>query len=167
MLFTLVRTLKSVLQSQRALTLENLALHHQLTVLQRTAKRPRLRGTDRLLWILLSRVWRGWRDSLTIVQLETVIRWHRRGVQAVLEMEEPSRACWKAEDPEGDPRSQRSRRPHSASSTSSSSWATIGDRLSTSILPFGCLIQTSWNPRHGVAGAGAPGGSYALVRRRR
>jgi putative transposase len=79
MLFTVVRTLMSVLQSQRALALENLALRHQLTVLQRTAKRPRLRETDRLLWILLSRVWKGWRDSLTIVQPETVIRWHREG----------------------------------------------------------------------------------------
>jgi hypothetical protein len=79
MLFTLFRTLISALQSQRALAVENLALRHQLSVLQRTAKKPRLRGQDRLLWVLLSRVWTGWREILTIVQPETVIRWHREG----------------------------------------------------------------------------------------
>jgi hypothetical protein len=79
MLFTLFRTLISALQSHRALAMENLALRHQLSALQRTAKKPRLRGQDRLLWVLLSRVWTGWRETLTIVQPETVIRWHREG----------------------------------------------------------------------------------------
>jgi putative transposase len=79
MLFTLFRTVISALQSQRALAMENLALRHQLSILQRTAKKPRLRRQDRLLWVLLSRVWIGWREALTIVQPETVIRWHREG----------------------------------------------------------------------------------------
>jgi hypothetical protein len=56
----MVRTLISVLQTQRALAMENLALRHQLAVLQRTAKKPRLRRTDRALWVLLSRFWPGW-----------------------------------------------------------------------------------------------------------
>ena len=42
-----------VLRTRRALVLENLALRHQLAVLQRTAPRPRLRTADRLLWVLL------------------------------------------------------------------------------------------------------------------
>jgi putative transposase len=79
MLFTVIHTLISAFQSQRALAVENLALRHQLLVLQRTARRPRLRATDRALWVLLSRFWAGWRQSLTIVQPETVIRWHREG----------------------------------------------------------------------------------------
>jgi putative transposase len=79
MLFTIIRTLFSAFQSQRALAVENLALRHQLLVLQRTARRPRLRATDRALWVLLSRFWAGWRESLIIVQPETVIRWHREG----------------------------------------------------------------------------------------
>jgi hypothetical protein len=79
MLLTVVRTLISVFQSQRALAIENLALRHQLGVLQRTAKRPRLGMADRLLWVLLFRFWTGWRETLTIVQPETVIRWHREG----------------------------------------------------------------------------------------
>jgi hypothetical protein len=79
MLLTLIRTLISSFQAQRALAVENLALRHQLGVLQRTAKRPRLGRVDRLLWVLLSRFWAGWRESLAIVQPETVIRWHREG----------------------------------------------------------------------------------------
>jgi hypothetical protein len=79
MLYIILRTLISVLQSQRALAVENLALRHQLVVLQRTAKKPRLRRTDRILWVLLSRLWSRWRESLAIVRPETVIRWHREG----------------------------------------------------------------------------------------
>jgi transposase InsO family protein len=37
------------------LALENVALRHQLIVLQRNAGRPHLRRTDRVLWVLLSR----------------------------------------------------------------------------------------------------------------
>ena len=59
--------------------LENLALRHQLAVLQRSAPRPRLRPSDRVLWVLLSRLWRGWGEAVAIVQPETVIRWQRTG----------------------------------------------------------------------------------------
>ena len=34
---------------------------------------------DRALWSILSRFWADWRNSLIIVQPETVIRWHRKG----------------------------------------------------------------------------------------
>ena len=79
MTFMLFCTLFSALKSRRALVLENLALRHQLDVLQRNAKRPRLTNRDRALWVVLSRVWAEWRKPLTVVQPETVIRWHRRG----------------------------------------------------------------------------------------
>jgi putative transposase len=68
-----------VLRTRRALVLENLALRHQLAVLQRTAPRPRLRTADRLLWVLLSRLWSGWPDGVSMVQPATVIRWQRSG----------------------------------------------------------------------------------------
>jgi hypothetical protein len=42
-------------RTKRSLVFANLALRHQLAVLQRTAPRPRLRTADRLLWVLLSR----------------------------------------------------------------------------------------------------------------
>jgi putative transposase len=65
--------------SRTALQLEILALRHQLTVLQRSVKRPRLTATDRWLWAWLSRAWSGWRRALLIVKPETVIDWHRQG----------------------------------------------------------------------------------------
>jgi hypothetical protein len=78
-LATLLTTLSWILRSRTALELENLALRHQIGVLQRSArKRPKLNLLDRLLWAGLSHVWRDWRSALAIVQPETVIAWHRR-----------------------------------------------------------------------------------------
>ena len=59
--------------------LENLALRPQLAILQRPAPRPRLRTSDRLFWVLRSRLWSGWADAVSLVQPATVIRWHRTG----------------------------------------------------------------------------------------
>jgi putative transposase len=79
-MLTLVLTgLLRGVRTQRVLVLENLALRHQLAVLQRAVPRPRLRRSDRLLWVLLSRLWNGWADALLLVKPETVIRWHRAG----------------------------------------------------------------------------------------
>ena len=73
-------TLSSIFRSRAALQLENLALRHQIGVLQRSArKRPKLTPGDRLLWVWLSRIWRNWRSSLAIVKAETVVAWHRKG----------------------------------------------------------------------------------------
>ena len=67
------------IRTHRALVLENLALRHQLAVLQRSAPRLRLRRSDRLFWVLLSRLWSDWPDGVSIVQPATVIRWQRSG----------------------------------------------------------------------------------------
>ena len=73
-------SLLSGLRGQAALQAENIALRHQLTVLQRThTKRPVLKPGDRCLWVWLSRLWSGWRSALIIVMPETVIGWHRQG----------------------------------------------------------------------------------------
>ncbi|MFQ5738118.1 MAG: hypothetical protein ACE5JX_03845 [Acidobacteriota bacterium] len=56
----LLRTTRSALKARRNLVLENLALRHQLVVLQRQTKRPRLFNSDRTLWILLYNLWRKW-----------------------------------------------------------------------------------------------------------
>ena len=74
-----VGTLRSALCTQRELALENLVLRQQLAVLKHRHPRPRLTDTDRLLWVVLSRIWSGWRDSLHVVQPETVVLWHRQG----------------------------------------------------------------------------------------
>ena len=71
----IITSLLRVLRTRRALVLENLALRHQLAVFQRAAPRPRLRRSDRLVWVLLSQLWNGWADAVARVQPETVIRW--------------------------------------------------------------------------------------------
>jgi hypothetical protein len=65
----------------RQLALENLALRHQLAVSKRTVARPRLRTTDRSLWVWLAGVWTGWRAALVIVVLRSGLSspaWRRR-----------------------------------------------------------------------------------------
>jgi putative transposase len=73
--------LRVVFFGSAAIALENLALRHQLVVLQRSVSRPRLVRRDRIVWIWLSRGWAGWRSSLVIVQPATVLAWHRQGFQ--------------------------------------------------------------------------------------
>jgi putative transposase len=73
--------LRALLFGSATLALENLALRHQLAVLQRSVRRPRLFWRDRILWVWLSRIWTDWRSSLIIVQPATVLAWHRRGFQ--------------------------------------------------------------------------------------
>ncbi|MFT5233045.1 MAG: putative transposase [Candidatus Krumholzibacteriia bacterium] len=75
----ILRAVIASLKSRNQLALENIALRHQLEVLQRNAKRPRLKQSDRALWTFLSRFLPDWRRHLTIVQPDTVIRWHRSG----------------------------------------------------------------------------------------
>ncbi len=82
MLKFILIALASAFKFHSQLALENVALRHQLEVLQRNAKRPRLKPADRALWALwalLARFLPNWRRHLTIVQPDTVIRWHRAG----------------------------------------------------------------------------------------
>ncbi len=79
MIQTVLRTLISILATHRRLALENLALQQQIAVLKRSVKRPHLKKSDRIFWVLLSRIWADWAEMLTIVKPETVIRWHRKG----------------------------------------------------------------------------------------
>jgi hypothetical protein len=69
----------AALKSRAALHLENLALRHQLGVLRRSVKRPKLTSADRLLWAWLCEVWIARPSALVIVKPETVIGWHRKG----------------------------------------------------------------------------------------
>ncbi len=65
----LVRCLVTILFASRTkLTAENLALRHQLGVLGRSVKRPRLRKRDRIFWVWLSKLWPGWRTALVVGQ---------------------------------------------------------------------------------------------------
>jgi hypothetical protein len=73
LVIALSRFLRSLFGGAAAVALENLALRHQLMVLQRSMGRPRLARWDRILWVWLSRLWIAWRSSLIIVQSATVL----------------------------------------------------------------------------------------------
>jgi putative transposase len=77
-LTVLLRSIGLICGGHRAIVLENLALRQQLAVLTRTVKRPQLRSTDRLFWVLLAKGWQDWRSALIVVQPDTVVRWHRQ-----------------------------------------------------------------------------------------
>jgi hypothetical protein len=68
-----------LLRSRRELLLENLALRQQLTVLKRRHPLPRFAISDKLFWVMLRRLWYGWKCALVLVRPETVVRWHRTG----------------------------------------------------------------------------------------
>ena len=74
----LLRSIGLFCRGHRAVVLENLALRQQLAALTRTRRRPQLRTRDRLFWVCLARVWRGWRTALVVVHPDTVVRWHRQ-----------------------------------------------------------------------------------------
>jgi putative transposase len=70
--------LSCLLKRRAALQLENVALRHQIGILQRSSKkRLPLTNADRLFWVGISRIWPEWRSALKIVKPETVIAWHR------------------------------------------------------------------------------------------
>ena len=71
--------LAASLRSRAALQIEILALRHQLNVLERSVKRPRLSAADRWLWVRLSRNWPGWQAAFKLLKPATVIGWHYKG----------------------------------------------------------------------------------------
>src|SRR5467141_5008467 len=91
----LVGTLRSAVRTHRELALENLALRQQLALLVSRQPRPRLTATDRIFWVVLSRLWKGWRNSLRMVRPETVVGWHRQGFRRYW--------AWKSRRREGRP----------------------------------------------------------------
>ena len=70
-------------KSRARLEAENLALREQVIVLSRKfSARGRLRNLNRLIFVWLYRLFPSLRDSIVIVEPETLLRWHRRGFKA-------------------------------------------------------------------------------------
>ena len=92
-LFLMIR---SLIVHRTALAAENFALRQQLAVLNRKIHRPQLRRRDRFFWVILSRLWKNWREVLLIVKPETVIKWHRHGFKLYWR--------WKSKAPVGRPK---------------------------------------------------------------
>ena len=69
-------------RTQAQLEAEITLLRHQLNVLRRQAPaRPRLTAADRLLFVWLCRLFPSLMSAVTIVQPDTVLRWHRSGLR--------------------------------------------------------------------------------------
>ncbi|MGA7604322.1 MAG: hypothetical protein WCA79_00235, partial [Anaerolineales bacterium] len=69
--------LTDVTRSRSDLIMENALLRQQLIVLHRQIKRPQLTNCDRKLFVLLARLTKFCKQSMHIVQPDTLLRWHR------------------------------------------------------------------------------------------
>jgi hypothetical protein len=74
--------LSSPFKSKRPLEAENAALRHQLAVLRRKLKgRARLTNSDRWFFVQLYRWFPSILQVFTIIRPETLVRWHRVGLE--------------------------------------------------------------------------------------
>ena len=79
-LLFLLNLLGLPLKSKSQLAAENAALRQQVIVLQRKVRgRVQLTDSDRLFFIQLYRWFSSVLNAITIVQPETLLRWHRDG----------------------------------------------------------------------------------------
>src|SRR5436853_1037351 len=79
-LFAVVSIFVFRFRSSAVLELKLVALQHQLAVLRRQRPgRPQLSSLDRLLWVLLYRIWPQIIDAMVLVKPATVVEWHRKG----------------------------------------------------------------------------------------
>jgi len=79
-LFAVVSIFVFRFRSRAVLELKLVALQHQLAVLRRQRLgRPQLSSLDRLLWVLLYRIWPQVIDAMVLVKPSTVVQWHRKG----------------------------------------------------------------------------------------
>jgi hypothetical protein len=70
----------NLFKSRRRLEVENLFLRHQLNIaLRRRLPRLRLRGSDRALLVLMTRLWPSLLGLARVVKPATILRWHRAG----------------------------------------------------------------------------------------
>ena len=76
----LLYVLVSPFKTRARLEAEIVLLRHQLNVLRRRVpSKPKLATADRLLFVWLYRLFPSMLNAVTIVQPETIIRWHRTG----------------------------------------------------------------------------------------
>jgi hypothetical protein len=70
-----------LLPTTTSLGCEMVAMRSQLTfykesIRQRRQPRPRFHPAFRLLWVLLSRIWTGWKSAAELMKPKTVLQWH-------------------------------------------------------------------------------------------
>jgi transposase InsO family protein len=102
-LLTLWLFVIDLFKSRSRLRAENLFLRHQLNIaLRRAPSRIRLSGSDRALFILITKVWPNLVGMARLVQPETILRWHRTGFRVFWR--------WKSRNRAGRPKIDRSLR---------------------------------------------------------
>ncbi len=74
-----LRSIPAFFRSRKQQALVELALRQQLATYGLKGPRPQITPVDRAFWVVLSRVWSGWKEALINVQSDTVIRRHRKG----------------------------------------------------------------------------------------
>src|SRR5215475_1207081 len=76
---TLLLFFRSMTAPRLTLATEILALRQQLTVLNRSIKRPHLDRRDQFFRVMLSRLRKNWLEGLIIVKPETIVKWREEG----------------------------------------------------------------------------------------
>ncbi len=76
---TFLRCIPAFFRSRNKRALVEFALHQQLATYTQKGTRPSISPADRAFWVFLSQIWSGWKETLVIVQPDTVVRWHRKG----------------------------------------------------------------------------------------
>ena len=69
------------LRQRASLGCEMVAIRSQLrfyeeSIRQKRQPGPRFHSAFRLLWVLLSRVWSGWKSAADLMKPKTVLKWH-------------------------------------------------------------------------------------------
>src|ERR1700730_18093923 len=93
----------SPFKSKSRLEAENAALRHQLIVLpRRVSGRVQLTNGDRLFLVMLYRWFPSILEAITIIQPETLVRWHRAGFRLTASACDTACLCHRLSGGQGD-----------------------------------------------------------------
>src|SRR5947209_3133083 len=86
-------TLADLGRSKSELIAENALLRQQLIILKRQVNRPACTKADRFLLVLMARAVRAWKQTLFLVQPETLLRWHREAFRLFWRRKSKAHSC--------------------------------------------------------------------------
>ena len=69
----------ALFKSRRRLVMENTLLRYQIQIMKRKKRRLNLKAWDKAVLVWFSKQISDWKKILTIVEPETIVRWHRKG----------------------------------------------------------------------------------------
>jgi transposase InsO family protein len=71
--------IKAFFFKRSLLVAENILLRQQLIIFKRSAKKPALKTSDRIIIAFIAKLYRNWKNALLIISPDTIIKWHRKG----------------------------------------------------------------------------------------